>query len=158
MGLPSLRRDEKTFLARFFLIFFALYSLLYLLDWSAVSAFLASLETMLLNRLGVGAFASGSDIFMGSRVVRIVSECSGFVMVFLLLALLYSTKIDPQRRRVAGLVFTPFLLLFNVFRLLATLLAFAWWPAAFDSVHAGLWLVDSAVVMGLWYGTFREWW
>ncbi len=148
--------DERRFLFRFLSIFFFLFLLLFLFELNWLTRWIAGVETGLLNYVGVPASQEGSYILMGPYLVHIVPECTGLVMVFLLAALLYATRIPELQRRKALVVFTPFLLLFNLLRLLATLLVFYYWQALFGAVHVFLWFVDSALVLGLWYYVYRK--
>jgi exosortase/archaeosortase family protein len=155
----SLRESEKQFLAKFFAIFFALFLLLKAMDVAPVvsSAFelvktgVAATEQALLQGTGFSVSRQGDTLFHGAQAFQIVMECTGLVLVALLVALLYSTNVKKQRKHRALLIYTPFLLVFNVARLYATL-----WTGitigipAMDIVHPALWIVDSLLVLFLW--------
>jgi exosortase/archaeosortase family protein len=147
---PFLREGEIKFLARFFLIFFSLFALLKIADLSAVLGIVAGIEYSLALLIGMPATLDAPVILLENSSVEIVAECSGLVMIILLAALLWSTKIPNARRVRYLLVFSPFLFVFNILRLLATLITLNSYPAIFEYVHIFLWFIDSAVVLLIW--------
>jgi len=147
----NLRNEEKDFLLKFFGIFFALFALLKALDLRMLAEIIAIMEEALLKFFGFAVSREGTLLILQNRTFEIVSECTGLVLVILLIALLYSTKIRESARRRALLLYVPFLLVFNIFRLLITLVSAVLIPDFFDAMHVFLWFVDSGVVMFLWY-------
>ena len=150
-----MREYEKAFLARFFIIFFALFAILLFAPPVPLNSAIAGIEASLMHSSGVPVAVDGTVLSLGASSAEIVNECSGLVMVILLASLLYSSDIPENRRRLALLAFTPFLLLFNIARLYATLYAYFAAHQLFEAVHVILWFVDSAVVLACWYYAFR---
>ncbi|MFH1199710.1 MAG: archaeosortase/exosortase family protein [Candidatus Micrarchaeota archaeon] len=155
-SILRLSKKEKAFLAKFLALFALLFSMVWLFDLPPLNAALAFAEGELLSHAGVPAIVGGNIIAVGGLSARIVNECSGLVMVALLVALLYSHDIPRKSRLRALAVFVPFLLAFNALRLFATLYVFFAANAWFDAVHVALWLVDSAVVLACWYVAFSR--
>ena len=145
-----LRKEEAIFLAKFLLIFFVLFTVLKIVDLSALLGTIASFESKALNSVGIASKVLGTQIQFGNNVVEFVEECSGLVMVILLIALLWSTKILNSKRLKYVAIFTPFLLIFNLARLFATLWVLANFPGWFEYFHIFLWFVDSGIVMLIW--------
>ncbi len=157
--LLSLRESEKRFLLKFFSIFFALFLLLKLADAApivsnaagAAKETVAATEQFLLQSSGFQISRTGATLFNQGGQYDIIIECTGLVLVILLISLLYSTDVKKQRKRRALLLYTPFLLVFNVARLYATLwTGMAIGTQAMDVVHPLLWIVDSLLVLFLW--------
>ncbi len=145
-----LRRDDLEFLLKFIAFFFVLLFFLKFLDSSIITKSVAYAEYYLVNLFGTPATISANTITLPNSRVEIVPECSGFVMIILLAALLWSTNIENKRRARYLLIFGPFLFAFNILRLLITILVLNNHPTFFDSVHVFLWFVDSAIVMAIW--------
>jgi exosortase/archaeosortase family protein len=146
-----LEKKELTFLVKFLAIFFCLFYILKLLDLGILLKLIANVVFALIKLLGIGATLNNEFIALGPLAsIQIVAECSGLVMVILLAALLWSTEMKNRKRIEALLIFSPFLFLFNIFRLLLTILALALLPGLFELIHIVLWFVDSAVVMYIW--------
>ncbi|MBU1198047.1 archaeosortase/exosortase family protein [Candidatus Micrarchaeota archaeon] len=124
------------------------------LDLSFLTQAIASIQRDMLGHVGTYVTQDGSSLQFGHYVVHIVAECSGFVMVILLAALLWSTPIPERKRWKALVLLTPFLLLFNLARLWLTILVFFYVFPYFEIVHVSLWFIDSALVLGLWYCVF----
>ncbi len=150
-----LREHEKSFLAKFFILFSALYAILFFVDLPPLNSAVAGIETAILRASGVPVSLDGTTLQYGGYSARIVNECSGLVMVALLAALLFSSDIPEKRRWRAMAIFSPLLLLFNVARLYATLYVFFSIHPFFEMTHVFLWFVDSAVVLACWYHSFR---
>ncbi len=149
--MPLLNADSRFFLTRFPIFFAVPYLLLHLLPLQLLTEPLARLQAYLLNGAGIPAAASSSLVLTPKLAVTIIPDCTGLVMVVLLAALLYSTDIEPARRRAALLYSIPLLLVYNAFRLHAVILAGVLnGPAALDAMHFTLWLVDALLVLALW--------
>lgn len=151
----KLRGYEKAFLRKFFLIFALLFALLFFVDLPPLNSAIAYIEAALLRSSGVPVSLDGTVLQYSGFAAKIVNECSGLVMVALLASLLYATDIPEHRRRRALIIFTPFLLLFNLLRLFITLYVFFAVNSLFEITHVFLWFVDSAVVLSCWYYVFR---
>ncbi|MFH1443261.1 MAG: archaeosortase/exosortase family protein [Candidatus Micrarchaeota archaeon] len=147
---PFLQKGETEFLTRFFLIFFGLFAVLKIADLSSLLELIAGIEYSLAILAGIPATLSAPAIMLNTSSVEIVAECSGFVMIILLAALLWSTNIPNGRRIRYMLVFSPFLFVFNILRIFATLLTLNSHPSLFEFVHISLWFVDSAIVLLIW--------
>ncbi|MFQ5405958.1 MAG: archaeosortase/exosortase family protein [Candidatus Micrarchaeia archaeon] len=155
----SLRESEKQFLIKFFLIFFALFLLIHAFDLApftsdvstSLKTAIASLEQKLLHFAGFQVFRNAEVLYAGVDAYQVVIECTGLVLVALLAALLYSTDLKEKERRRALLLYTPFLLVFNIARLFVTLYSgVAFGRQTLEIVHPVLWIVDSLVVLALW--------
>jgi exosortase/archaeosortase family protein len=148
---PFLEKNELSFLAKFLAIFFALFYILKLLDLGFLLRLIANVEFALIKLFGIQATLKNEFIILGPpSSIQIVAECSGLVMIILLAALLWSTEMKNRKRFEALLIFSPLLFLFNIFRLLITILALAVLPNLFEIIHIILWFIDSAVVMYIW--------
>ncbi|MFH1750640.1 MAG: archaeosortase/exosortase family protein [Candidatus Micrarchaeota archaeon] len=145
-----LKKGEANFLVKFLAIFFALFFLLKIADLDWLLKALAGIEAWLLAQLGVLALLDGNEIILEKTRVLIVPECSGLFMPILLASLLWSTRLENARRLKFMLIFTPLLFLFNLARLLVTILPLAFFPALFTPIHVFLWFVDSALVLWVW--------
>ncbi len=145
-----LREGELAFLAKFLILFFALYSILKIVDITALNLFIASFEFELLKLFNVSAILEGVMIHFPNTTVEFVDECSGLLMPILLASLLWSTNIENNKRIKYLILFTPFLFIFNLLRLLVTVLPLALIPGIFNILHVLLWFVDSAVVLMIW--------
>ncbi|MBI5225056.1 hypothetical protein HY989_04265 [Candidatus Micrarchaeota archaeon] len=145
-----LRREEAVFLAKFLIIFFLLFGILKIIDLSAMLFAIAQFESSALNFVGIGSKVVGTQMLLYGNVVEFVEECSGLIMVILLIALLWGSKIQNERRLKYLAIFTPALLAFNLIRLFATLWVLAIFPYLFEYFHIFLWFVDSAIVMLIW--------
>ncbi len=154
-----LAAKEKEFLLKFFAIFFALFLLLKAIDatppaseaTNAVKLAVAAAEETLLQNTGFAISRQGTLLSNGAQGFEIIVECTGLVLVILLVALLYSTDVKPHRRKRALLLYAPALLGFNIVRLYATIwtgLTFGF--PAMDLVHPALWIIDSLLVLFLW--------
>lgn len=148
-------RDEAGFLLRFFLSFFASYALLHLLDYFKVfeplKLFVAAAQAALFRSIGVSAVLQGAMLSHGGLAFAIVLECTGLVLVALLFSLLFASRVPAKKLLRALLLFSPFLLAFNVLRVFATLYSgVAFGIGVMDSVHVFLWLVDSLLVLWIW--------
>ena len=149
--------NELRFVLRLVLAFFASYAALFLLDWAAPAVFLplkvfvANSEALLLPAAGIPAFAYGPLVRAGSWSFTIVLECTGAVLLALLLSLFYASRLGTRKTLAFLAFYAPFLALFNIARLFATIYsAAAYGRAAFEATHLFLWLFDSFVVLLLW--------
>lgn len=145
----SLQEKEKKFLLVFFSSFALLYLLVQLLLPQKYLEMLAATQVVLLNFFGVASSSFGTIVFANSGEFEIVSDCSGFVMVALLASLLLATGARNFWKKL--LVFGALLLAFNALRLFFTLFVGArFGQGVLEAVHFTLWIVDAAVVLGLW--------
>lgn len=140
---------EKKFLLVFFASFAALYLAVQLLPINFFLNWLAGTEAELLKFLGVQATAGQALVFTPTAEFEIIRDCSGLVMVALLAALLLATG----SKKIFGTLalFAPLLVIFNVFRLLATLFVGArFGSAALEAAHFSFWIADTALVLLIW--------
>ncbi len=141
------------FALRFAFFFGVPYALLHVVPLSPLLESIASVESVLLHRAAVESVRFGAVLSSNAAWFRIVPDCSGLVMVFLLGGLLWSTPVKRPER--FFMVFAPALFLFNFIRLFAVLYVggvFGQGPQ--DAVHLGLWMVDAALVLFLWWVAF----
>jgi len=141
------------FLALFALLFFVPYALMHFVPLNFACEAVAGVEAYALRALGYPVAWDGVSLAIGeTSLFKIIPDCTGLVMVFLFAALLWAAPLKRPASRVRELAFyTPFLLAFNLVRLLATLLAhYHFGPTGFDAVHAALWFADSGVVLWCW--------
>ncbi len=155
----SLRESEKQFLFKFFTIFFALFILLKAVDSTAPFSYatqpaklaVAASQEFLLQNIGIETTRLGEFLFHEQHAFQIIIECTGLVLVILLIALLYSTDVKPHGKKRALFIYAPLLLLFNIGRLYATIwTGITFGIPAMDVVHPVLWIVDSGLVLFLW--------
>ncbi len=149
----------KSSFARFalrFAFFFGLpYLLLHVLPLGFLLDLIAAIESVGLHALGVGSVVFGSFLSANSAWFAIVPDCSGLVMVSLLFGLLWSTPVSIAVRERFFAIWAPALLAYNLVRLLVVLyVAGTYGMGAMDPVHLGLWLVDAALVFGIWWKAF----
>lgn len=148
----SLKENEKKFLLLFFIGFAALYLLVQALPIEFALEGIASFETQALNYAGVAASSSQTIVFTPSMEFEIIKDCSGLLMVGLLAALLFSSSSDHRKSLSTLLLFAPLLLAFNLLRLFATLFVGAQYgQQIMDAVHFALWIVDSLIVLLIWW-------
>jgi exosortase/archaeosortase family protein len=147
----ALRREEKSFLIKFALLFSIPYVLIHFLPLGFLTEFVAFAESKLVSFTGASAAAQGSTLLVDGKIFEIIPDCSGLVMIILFAALLYSTKLSAGKRARGMLLFIPLLFVFNLLRLFLTLMVgVAWGVDAFNAAHVVLWFVDSAVVLLAW--------
>lgn len=140
---------EIAYLTKFLVIFGGLFLLIEILPLTPLLIAIASFETLLMNALGVQAYSVGQLVYTANAVFLIAPECSGLVMGAMLTALVFSTKVSNKGRALA--LFIPVLFLFNLIRLAATIDAGAIWGVqTMETVHAALWVVDTALVFLIW--------
>jgi len=136
------------FLARFFPAMILLYAAILLFPQPELYAHIASFEAGALNALGVPAASQGSHIYAGNAAFVIVAECSGLVMIAMLIALFFASQSAKWKDLAVGIAF---LLVFNLLRVLVTVYSGAvMGQNALDIVHPALWFVDAGVVMAIW--------
>lgn len=147
---------ERDFLAKFLIIFFLPFAALHFIDASLLTTAVAYAEKILLSLLGYAAASIGDDLFVDGTHFKIVVDCTGLVLVLLLAALLFATPLKNEKRLRVLLIFTPFLLTFNLLRLLLTLSVGAvLGQPALEATHVLMWFVDSAVVFFIWMRVAR---
>lgn len=150
---------EKTeFLAKFLPLYFIPFFLaarVIPLEW--LTNIIAAIESSLLTILGTPNTLSASNIFTSNVQFIIVPECTGLSMVILLFALLYATKINENKKLNALKVYTPILLLFNIFRLFLVLwLGSNYGNSTLNYAHPAFWFVDAGIVFAIWFKTINE--
>lgn len=151
-----LKKQEKTFLLRFALLFFLPFIAVHALDLDVINSAVAATESTMLNAIGYQTTLDGTGLAVEGKEFKIVTDCSGVVLVILLFALLYATLLKEKKRRKTLLWATPFLLCFNLLRLLLTLAAGAvLGQLALDIIHPLMWFVDSGVVLFIWMRAAR---
>ncbi len=153
----KLAEQEKTFILKFLISFAVLFAAVLALPLAPLLEWIAQTEAGWLSSAGIDAFAEGPVVHANGAEFEIVNECSSLVMVALLAALLFAGGKKSDWRALA--IGAPLLFAFNLLRLFATMaVGAAWGAAATDSVHYLLWLVDSALVLGIWFefGRRRE--
>ncbi|OIO25415.1 hypothetical protein COX85_02745 [Candidatus Micrarchaeota archaeon CG_4_10_14_0_2_um_filter_55_9] len=144
-----MHKKEKRFLVRFLPAFFIPYLLIHLLPLAPLNQAVAVTQNAFFEATGFETELDGTLLTVRGGVeahYRIITDCSGLVMVILFAALLYATK--PSWR--ALLLYSPLLIVFNLFRLYVTLYAGVQFPSLFNATHMALWFVDSAVVLLAW--------
>ncbi|MBI5226750.1 hypothetical protein HY994_05990 [Candidatus Micrarchaeota archaeon] len=145
------------FALRFAFFFGIPYALLHVLPLGGFLDVIAFIESVGLHALGVASVVFGSFLSANSAWFQIVSDCSGLVMVSLLFGLLWSTPVAKTVRERFFLRWAPLLLVYNLVRLLVVLyVGGTLGMRAMDAVHLGLWLVDAALVLGIWWKAFSE--
>ncbi|MFH0834783.1 MAG: archaeosortase/exosortase family protein [Candidatus Micrarchaeota archaeon] len=138
------------FVLKFALLFGIPYAAIHLIDIGVVTNAVASAEALLFRLGGFSVSQNASLLLVEGVPFEIVADCTGLMMVFLLLALLWATPVDEERRVRAFLVWTPFLLGFNLLRMFITLSAGFYAPQLMDVAHVVLWFVDSGAVVLIW--------
>ena len=142
----------KKFMISFALLFFVPYILLIygFIPTAGIDLLLAKTLYSLILPLN-NIYLHSDKLLSDSISFSIVPDCSGFVMIFMFFALIFSSKGTFKNKFLSLLIFSPLLFVFNIFRLFLTLLvAFNFGKLAFDVVHISLWFFDSAVVISAW--------
>ncbi|MBI5635376.1 archaeosortase/exosortase family protein [Candidatus Micrarchaeota archaeon] len=144
--------SAKAFLLKFFALFAVLFAAVYYAPLSFLTDFIAFVESVLLNLVGMSVISAGSLVISREIVFQIVNECTGLVMLSMLAALLYATPSISRREKILGLaLFAIPLLLFNLARLFLTMLVgISFGQGALDSIHFILWILDALVVFLVW--------
>ncbi|HII39105.1 TPA: archaeosortase/exosortase family protein [Candidatus Micrarchaeota archaeon] len=143
--------EGKAFLARFIPLFFLPFALIHLIDLTAVAQAVATAEQTLLNSLGYQTALQGTLLSVDGTAFKIAADCTGLVSIIMLSALLWSTPLKEEKRLRTLAIFAPFLLAFNILRLLLTLTTgTVFGPIALEIIHALLWFVDAGVVLFIW--------
>jgi len=137
------------FVLKFALLFGVPYALIHVIDIGFVTNAVASAEALMFRLGGFSVAQSASLLFVEGVPFEIVADCTGLMMVFLLLALLWATPVERSRAR-AFLVWAPFLLLFNLLRMFITLFVGFSAPSLMGAAHVALWFVDSGAVILIW--------
>ncbi|MBI5035909.1 exosortase/archaeosortase family protein [Candidatus Micrarchaeota archaeon] len=141
-----------------FFILFALlfgipyYLLLYVLPLKPLLEAIASFLAFALNATGFTSTATGTLLASNDQLFEIVPSCSGFVMIILMFALLYSTPVKKPLRFLA--LYAPVLFLFNIYRLYAAIALGSTWPELAEPVHFYYWFIDAFLVLFLWFLAF----
>ena len=138
------------FVLKFALLFGIPYLLIHVINIGLVTNAVASAEALMFRAGGFSVSQNASLLFVNGFPFEIVADCTGLMMVFLLLALLWSTPVDAHRRLRALIVWTPFLLCFNLLRMFITLFVGFSAPQTMDVAHVALWFVDSGAVVLIW--------
>lgn len=147
------KRSFFGFALRFSFFFGVPYALLHVVPLEQLLEFIASVESAALALAGVASVRIGAVLSSNAAWFQIVPDCSGLVMVVLLGGLLWSTPVRHPERFFA--VFAPALFLWNLMRLFAVLYAGGvYGQGVQDALHIGLWLVDAALVLFLWWTAF----
>jgi hypothetical protein len=137
-------------IAKFLVFFFTPFFLIHFIDFSFLTSFLASVEGHLLSLAGFNTVVSSSLVIINSTPFLITVDCTGLVLIILLLALFLSTEVGNFSQ---FLLFSAFLFIFNIVRLLLTLeIGGVYGLNAMESTHVFLWFVDSGVVFMIWLG------
>ncbi|MBI5229504.1 exosortase/archaeosortase family protein, partial [Candidatus Micrarchaeota archaeon] len=147
----KLGKEEKEFLLKFAVLFIIPYVFIHFLSLDFLLGFIAEREASFLNALGYESKNIGQIVVSNGNPFKIIPDCSGLVMIILLFALVYATNIKEPRRTELFLLGALVLFIFNLFRLLLTILTGVWYgPVATEVTHFILWFVDAAVVLLLW--------
>lgn len=142
---------EKKFIGKFLLLFGIPYLFIKIFTIRELVYLIADIEEKLLNATGLSVQRTGDLLFSSKISYQIVMDCTGVVMCFMLIALLYATEIKKEEKKKALLYYIPFLLLFNIARLYLTLASgIAYGLQAMEPVHFLLWFVDAGLVVYLW--------
>lgn len=150
--------EQREFLKKFPLYFFVPYIGMRFVDWSALTQAIAAFESVALASLGyanerIGSMIIASTANGGGGAFDLIVDCSGVIMIIMFLALYYSTEIPSKRGRKprSPWVYLPLLFVFNLFRLLVTLVVgVSMGSGALQATHFALWWVDSGVVLAAW--------
>ncbi len=124
------------------------------IDWSLLNEAIASFESSALAALGYANERAAAFIFANGSAFEVIVDCSGIVMIIMFLALYYSTgNLAKNKNKLprSPWVYLPLLFLFNLARLLATLVVgISFGGSAMEVTHFALWFVDSGVVLACW--------
>lgn len=141
------RREIRTFLFRFFLVFIGVEFLLYVLppisyqEWLATS--IAGWYSIPVHEIWVGV-AHGN--------FEITPSCTGFTSAALFLGLLLGFPSLPKRKKRWAMLGVVLILLLNYVRLLAVI-----WAGenislfAAETIHVLSWFILSGIALGLWF-------
>ena len=144
-----MEKKQLVFLAKFFLIFFALHTVMYFLPQvSCLQDFIASFEAGLL-----GLPFEGDQIFIGRQAFAITASCTGLVASFILIAVIFALKQPELKEKIAIAVLgSAALLLINLLRVYLVLLAALSFGVQWaEALHFFSWFVMAGLVIGIWY-------
>ena len=146
--------------------FFGIYAILQLATWyvaylgyfDAVVQVTARITGACSRLTGVPAIASGYEVFLASRVLRIDVACTGISLMLIYAALVLAYPLGIERKLIGLLVGLPVLAVVNVLRLTAVAqLSGRLNDKAFYFVHDFLFeAVMAAAVIVLW-GLYLAW-
>lgn len=93
----------------------------------------------------------GKALFFGGVSFEFVAECTGLTLIGLLFSLYFATGLKFNLRFI---YYSIFLVLFNIFRIVVTLLLSN--LLAFDLVHVTFYFIDSLLVFFVWKHEFSK--
>ncbi len=146
--VKSLDIKEKTFLAKFFIIFFTGTILLQTIQITFLNNWLAAFQGFL-----TGINFHQNILFIDSSAYIVNNECSGLFSGIVLAAIVFGLK-KPEIKQKIAIFLAGFAFLFplNIVRIYTVLMVgkiFGFDAAIF--LHTISWFVTSALVIGFWY-------
>ena len=143
-----MNRKSLLFAAKFLVLFFSIYALLFILDISFLQNGIASFEAAL-----AGLPNAGNAIFLGNHIFVIVESCTGFVSIAMIFAIIFSLKKPVLKLKILiFLICSFFLFLINLGRIWIVVYSAAIWGAdAAQWIHVISWFMMSGAVLALWY-------
>lgn len=151
--VKQFRKKSILFLAKFFLIYALLQSLILFLPLDFLQQFIAWAEASLL-----GLHSTGNVILIRGHAFEIAENCTGLMGTSILAAVIFSLS-KPSLGKKLGLLLLGSFVLFpaNLLRLYIVLLvALAFNPEAAALLHIVTWFAMSALILVLWYGLSKR--
>ena len=119
----SIRRVAVVFVLLFLLLLQLITATLAWGGWAVIQSFTAESGAILAKTLGVDAEVSGSLILLPSRTLSVDTQCTGYTLAVLYIALVLAYPLGAKLRVLAIAIGLPLLFLANVGRL--AIVAFA---------------------------------
>ncbi|MCD6414760.1 MAG: archaeosortase/exosortase family protein [Candidatus Diapherotrites archaeon] len=143
----------KEFLGKFFLVFSILYLFFHAVDLFfglllPLRQFVAVSSFMLLAMLSLPVSLSGLTITLGGSSFTIITSCTGVVSFSIFAGLLYATPMKKEKRKLTYITaFFPLAILWNVFRVTATL---SLGGELIEVLHNTFWMLSVLLVLGIY--------
>lgn len=150
------------FLSRFLLVFLPLYALIELSTIYYSNNFLtqiiATTQSQILNAIGINVIQIGNILTTKNATFEIIPDCTGFMLIAMLAALLYATRSVTNEYKLNVLLLGgAALLIFNLIRLATTIYIFVnFGQTVFEITHLLLWIIDSLIVLAIWYYSISD--
>ncbi|MDO8647466.1 MAG: hypothetical protein Q7R70_03550 [Candidatus Diapherotrites archaeon] len=136
------------FALKFFIIFSVLYALLFILDFSPIENWLASLEAGFL-----GLNAVGNSVSINDFTYVISQSCIGLFSGIVLFAIIFACKKPGLKAKIAmAIAGAAALFLLNIPRVYLVLWAGQnFGPSAADLTHFASWFATTFFIIAVWY-------
>ena len=160
MALRALNLKQQgtplQFLSRFLIVFLPLYALIELTTIYFSNNFftqlIAAIQSQILKVIGISTIHSGNILRAAGATFEIIPDCTGLMLIAMLVGLLYATRSVTNKHKLNILLLGgAVLLIFNLLRLTLTIYTFVnFGQNTFELTHFALWIIDSLLVITIW--------